>query len=212
MAWRQLDPAEVAEKLQSSETGLASEEALRRYAQYGPNELVEKGRRSLWLMFLDQFRGFMILVLIAAAVVAGVIGEPVDSIAIAVIVLLNAVLGFVQECRAEKAMAALKKMAAPSAVVIRDGQAAPIPAQRLVPGDLVVLEAGNVVPTDLRLTEAVPLQIQEAALTGESKPVEKNSMTIKEPELSIGDRKSMAFKGTLVSCGRGGGALCPTPE
>ena len=120
--WHQLDPTEVADKLQSSERGLASEEVRCRYEQYGPNELIEKGRKSLWMMFLDQFKDFMILVLIAAAVVAGVIGEPADSIAIAVIVILNAVLGFVQEYRAEKAMAALKKLAAPSTVVIRDGQ------------------------------------------------------------------------------------------
>ncbi|MGA6924688.1 MAG: cation-translocating P-type ATPase [Desulfosarcina sp.] len=208
--WHQLDPDETVQKLQSSETGLASEEAHRRYEEYGPNELIVKQRKSLWMMFLDQFKDFMILVLIAAAVVAGVIGEPVDSIAIAVIVILNAVLGFVQEYRAEKAMAALKKMAAPSAVVIRDGQAETVSAERLVPGDLVLLEAGNVVPADLRLNEAVQLRIQEATLTGESVPVEKDSTTIKEADLSIGDRKNMAYKGTLVSYGRGRGLVTHT--
>lgn len=208
--WHQLDSNEVAQKLESSETGLASEEARRRYAQYGPNELIEKKRKSLWMMFFDQFKDFMIIVLIAAAFVAGVIGEPADSIAIAVIVMLNAVLGFVQEYRAEKAMDALKKLAAPSAVVIRDGQAASVAAAQLVPGDLVILEAGNVVPADIRLTEAVQLRIQESALTGESVAVEKDSRSIEEADLSIGDRKNMAYKGTLVTYGRGQGLVTGT--
>ncbi|MBN2244083.1 MAG: cation-translocating P-type ATPase [Acidobacteria bacterium] len=208
--WHRLDPEEAAQKLQSSDDGLDSGEAERRYQRYGPNELVEKRRKPLWMMFLDQFRDFMIVVLIAAAVVAGVIGEPADSIAIAVIVILNAVLGFVQEYRAEKAMAALKKLAAPSAVVIRDGRAESVPAQRLVPGDLVILEAGNVVPADLRLTEAVQLRIQESTLTGESVPVEKDIAPIGEAELPVGDRKNMAYKGTLVTYGRGRGLVTET--
>jgi len=208
--WHQLDSTEVLEKLQSSDMGLASEEARRRLERYGPNELVEKRRKSVWMMFLDQFKDFMILVLIAAAVVAGVIGDPVDTIAIAVIVLLNAVLGFVQEYRAEKAMAALKKLAAPSATVIRDGRAESIPAERLVPGDVVILEAGNVVPADIRLMEAVQLRIDEAALTGESVPVEKCTAALSETELSIGDRKNMAYKGTLVTYGRGRGLVAAT--
>jgi Ca2+-transporting ATPase len=208
--WSRLDPKDVVQKLQSSDTGLASEEAHRRYAQYGPNELIEKQRKSLWIMFLDQFRDFMILVLIVAAIVAGVIGEPVDSIAIAVIVMLNAVLGFVQEYRAEKAMAALKKLAAPSTVVIRNGQAETVPANQLVPGDLVLLEAGNVVPADLRITETAQLRIQESALTGESMAVEKDSAPIKEADLPLGDRKNMAYKGTLVTNGRGQGLVTDT--
>jgi P-type Ca2+ transporter type 2C len=208
--WHQLDPKEVLEKLQSSGKGLASEEAHQRLERYGPNELIEKGRKSLWMMFLDQFRDFMILVLIAAAVVAGVIGEPSDTIAIAVIVLLNAVLGFVQEYRAEKAMAALKKLAAPSATVIRDGRPESITAQRLVPGDLVVLEAGNVVPADIRLTEAAQMRIDEATLTGESVPVEKDSAALRAADLSIGDRINMAYKGTLVTYGRGLGLVAAT--
>lgn len=208
--WHQLDAAKVAEKIQSSETGLASEEARRRYEEYGPNELVEKRRKSIWMMFLDQFKDFMIVVLIVAAIIAGAIGEPADSIAIAVIVILNAVLGFVQEYRAEKAMAALKKLAAPSAVVIRDGQTESIAAEQLVPGDIVVLEAGNVVPADIRLTETVQLRIQEATLTGESMPVEKDNIALKGDDMSIGDRKNMAYKGTLVSYGRGKGIVTET--
>ncbi|MGB8718129.1 MAG: HAD-IC family P-type ATPase, partial [Desulfobacterales bacterium] len=210
ISWHQLDPKEVLEKLQSSGKGLASEEAHERLERFGPNELIEKGRKSLWMMFLDQFKDFMILVLIAAAVVAGVIGEPSDTIAIAVIVLLNAVLGFVQEYRAEKAMAALKKLAAPSATVIRDGRPESITAQRLVPGDLVVLEAGNVVPADIRLTEAAQMRIDEATLTGESVPVEKDSAALRAADLSIGDRINMAYKGTLVTYGRGLGLVAAT--
>jgi len=208
--WHQLDPREVAEKLQSSDRGLAPEEARRRWERHGPNELIEKRRKAWWRMFLDQFKDFMILVLIAAAVVAGLIGEPSDTIAIAVIVLLNAVLGFVQEYRAEKAMAALKKLAAPAATVIRNGQAASLPAEQLVPGDRVILEAGNVVPADIRLTEAVQLRIDEAALTGESAPVEKDTAAFREADLSIGDRKNMAYKGTLVAYGRGQGLVAET--
>ena len=208
--WHQLDPREVTERLQSSDSGLTPEEVRQRLERFGPNELIEKKRKSLGMMFLDQFKDFMILVLIAAAVVAGVIGEPSDTIAIAVIVLLNAVLGFVQEYRAEKAMAALKKMAAPSATVIRDGKPDTIPADRLVPGDLVLLEAGNVVPADIRLSETVQLRTEEAALTGESLPVGKQTEALPEEDLSIGDRKNMAYKGTLVTYGRGQGLVTAT--
>lgn len=208
--WHQFDPKEVLEKLQSSDMGLVSEEARRRFEHYGPNELIEKKHKSLWMMFFDQFKDFMIMVLIAAAVVAGVIGDPVDTIAIAVIVLLNAVLGFVQEYRAEKAMAALKKLATSSATVIRDGRTESISAELLVPGDLVILEAGNVVPADIRLTETIQIRIDEATLTGESVPVEKDSATLSETDLSIGDRKNMAYKGTLVTYGRGRGLVAAT--
>ena len=208
--WYRLDPKEVLEKLQSSGKGLASEEAHKRLERYGPNELIEKKHKSLWMMFLDQFKDFMILVLIAAAVVAGVIGDPVDTIAIAVIVMLNAVLGFVQEYRAEKAMAALKKLSAPSATVIRDGRAESIPAERLVPGDMVIMEAGNLVPADIRLMEAVQIRIDEAALTGESVPVEKDTTALRETDLPIGDRKNMTYKGTLVTYGRGQGLVVAT--
>lgn len=210
IAWHLLNPKEVLEILQSSDMGLDSNEARRRFERYGPNELIEKRRKSWWMMLLDQFRDFMILVLIAAAVVAGMIGEPADSIAIAVIVLLNAVLGFVQEYRAEKAMAALKKLAAPSATVVRNGHPEAIGAEGLVPGDLVLLEAGSVVPADIRLTEAVQARIDEAALTGESVPVEKDSAALPEADLPIGDRHNMAYKGTLVTYGRGQGLVVAT--
>jgi len=208
--WHQLEWKEALQRLQSSETGLAREEARRRLERFGLNELIEKERKSAWVMFFDQFKDFMIVVLLAAAVVAGLIGEPADTIAIVVIVVLNAVLGFVQEYRAEKAMAALKKMAAPMATALRDAQAESLPAAQLVPGDVVILEAGNVVPADLRLMEAVDLRVDEAALTGESVPVEKRTVALPEAELPIGDRNNMAYKGTLVTYGRGRGVVVAT--
>ena len=208
--WHQLDLQRVAAKLETSAEGLSSAEVRARLARYGPNELIEKEPKSLWVMFLNQFKDFMILVLIAAAVVAGAVGELADTIAIVVIVVLNAALGFVQEYRAEKAMAALKKLAAPNAAVMRDGRPESVPAEGLVPGDLVILEAGNVVPADIRLTEAVQLRIDEAALTGESVPVEKNAAALPEADLPVGDRRNMAYKGTVVSYGRGRGLVAET--
>ena len=208
--WYQLDTAKLMEKLESSDRGLSPVEAERRLESHGPNELVEKARKSPWTMFLDQFKDFMIMVLIAAALVSGLIGEISDTIAIVVIVALNAVLGFVQEYRAEKAMAALKKMASPSATVVRDGRAESVDSKMLVPGDLVVLEAGNIVPADIRLTQAARLRIDEATLTGESAPVEKDSAAIKEEGLPVADRKNMAHKGTQVAFGRGEGLVTAT--
>jgi Ca2+-transporting ATPase len=208
--WHQLEWKEALERLQSSETGLGAQEAGRRLERYGANELIETKRRSAWAMFFDQFKDFMILVLLAAAVIAGLIGEAADTIAIVVIVVLNAVLGFIQEYRAEKAMAALKKMAAPMATVLREGRIETVPAAQLVPGDVVILEAGNVVPADIRLMEAVDLRVDEAALTGESVPVEKRTAALTEAELPIGDRHNMAYKGTLVTYGRGRGVVVAT--
>jgi Ca2+-transporting ATPase len=208
--WHQLAAQEALERLHSSGQGLAPEEAEQRLQRFGANELIEKRPKSLGMMFLDQFKDFMILVLIAAAVVAGIIGDPVDTIAIAVIVLLNAVLGFIQEYRAEKAMAALKKLSAPSATAIRAGRPVSVPAERLVPGDLVILEAGNMVPADIRLLEAVRLRIDEAALTGESLPVEKDAAALNDADLAIGDRKNMSYRGTMVTYGRGQGLVVET--
>jgi P-type Ca2+ transporter type 2C len=208
--WHQLNADEAMDRLHSSGSGLLPEEARKRLEHFGPNALIEKKRKSLLMMFLDQFKDFMILVLIVAALVAGIIGEPSDTIAIAVIVLLNAVLGFVQEYRSEKAMAALKKLAAPSAAVIRNGRFETITADGLVPGDLVVLEAGQVVPADIRLIETIRLQTEEAALTGESMPVEKQTEELPEAHLPVGDRRNMAYKGTMVTYGRGRGLVTAT--
>lgn len=162
------------------------------------------------MMFLDQFKDFMILVLISAAIISGFIGEPVDTIAIIVIVVLNAIIGFIQEYRAEKAMEALKKMAAPFAIVNRDGVATNIPASEIVPGDVVFLDAGRIVLADLRLTDSQRLMVEEAALTGESIPVEKVSESISGENIPLGDRKNMAYKGTFVTYGRGAGIVTAT--
>lgn len=210
MRWHQKKTDEVIEDLGSSLKGLSPEEAEKRLQEYGPNELKEKKKKTVFMMFLDQFKDFMIIVLMAAAVISGIIGEPSDTIAIVVIVVLNAVIGFVQEYRAEKAMAALKKMAAPTATVIRNGMPENIPASQLVPGDVVLLDAGKVVPADLRLTEAAQLKVEEAALTGESIPVEKHTKALHDELLPIGDRKNMAYKGTFVTYGRGVGVIAAT--
>ncbi len=208
--WHRKEAEDVMKMLGTSPTGLDTEEAARRLAQYGPNELIEKRARSPLLMFLDQFRDFMILVLIAAAVISGIIGEASDTVAIIVIVVLNAVIGFVQEYRAQRAMAALRKMAAPSATVTREGRPSTIPASRLVPGDIVSIEAGEVVPADIRLSWAAQLSVEEAALTGESAHIEKHPDALHEDFHALGDRKNMVFKGTIVSNGRGMGVVVAT--
>ena len=208
--WHTLPIDATLQCLHADAQGLTSAEAAARLQQYGPNALPEGRGRSVARMLLDQFADFMILVLIAAAVVSGIVGEPSDTIAIFVIVLLNAAIGFTQEWRAERAMAALRRMAAPSARVRRDGAVATLAADGLVPGDVVLLEAGNVVPADLRLIEAAQLRVAEAALTGESQPVEKRTEALAETQLALGDRGNMAWKGTLVANGRGTGVVVAT--
>lgn len=191
-------------------TGLAQDEADARLERFGRNELPEGSGRSIFRMAFDQLSDVMILVLIAAAIVSGVVGDPVDTIAIAVIVLLNAVIGIIQEWRAEQAMAALRKMAAPSARVRREGGTVDLSSPEIVPGDIVLLEAGNVVPADLRLLESVHLNIAEAALTGESQPATKQTGQLTDASLALGDQTNMAWKGTLVGTGRGTGVVVGT--
>lgn len=210
MQWHTGKPEEIMEKLGSSPLGLAATEAQNRLRVHGPNELTEKAKKTLFMMFLDQFKDFMILVLIAAAVIAGVIGEASDTIAIIVIVVLNAVIGFVQEYRAEKAMELLKKMSAHTALVLRNGVHGEIPAVQLVPGDVVILEAGEIVPADMRLIESSRLKIEEATLTGESVPSEKHSNPLPDEQLPVGDRRNMAYKGTIVAYGHGMGVVVET--
>jgi P-type Ca2+ transporter type 2C len=190
--------------------GLTAKEAQARLESHGENELPEGSGRSVWRMVFDQFTDFMIIVLIAAAVVSGIVGDPVDTIAIVVIVVLNAIIGVVQEWRAEQAMAALREMAAPSATVRRDGRAVEVSSTEVVPGDIVLLEAGDVVPADLRLVEAARLTVAEAALTGESQAVDKATTALSDPDLGIGDRSNMAWKGTTVGNGRGVGVTVAT--
>ncbi len=209
--WHLLSPGEVATHLAvDPDAGLTSEEASRRIAQYGPNDIRERPPRPLWRMFLDQFTDFMILVLIGAAIISGIVGEPPDAIAIVVIVLLNGVIGFVQEYRAERAVAALKLLAASTARVRRDGQVTEMSALQLVPGDVVLLEAGNTMPADLRLIETVQLKVDESPLTGESVPVEKRTASLHEADAPLGDRVSLAYKGTSVTYGRGCGLVVAT--
>ena len=190
--------------------GLPEEEAGRRAEQHGPNEIRGRPRRSLVGQFIDQFKDFMILVLIAAAVISGVMGDLVDTLAIVVIVVLNAIIGFVQIWRANQAMAALQQLAAAQATVLRGGQAQVVPATELVPGDIVLLEAGNKVPADLRLVEIAQLRVDESALTGESITIEKHAGVLTGVVHALGDRLNMAFKGTTATHGRGRGLVVAT--
>jgi Ca2+-transporting ATPase len=203
--------AEVLRTLAVEPThGLTAAEAATRLVQHGPNALVEGRRRGPVRMFLDQFTDFMIVVLLIAAVVSGAIGDVTDTVVILVIVVLNAVIGFIQEYRAEAAIAALRQMTAPVARVLRDGRSHSIPAQELVPGDIVLLEAGAVVPADVRLLEVAALQTQEAALTGESAAVHKSVDARIAHDAALGDRFTMAYKGTLVVHGRARGVVAAT--
>ena len=191
-------------KLETNQTtGLTGAVAAQNLERDGPNELLEAGSKSLWLILLEQFTGTMVIVLIVAAVVSLALGEYVEAIAILVIVILNALLGFTQEYRAEKAMAALKQLSSPNVQVKRDGQVLKLPARDLVAGDIVTLEAGNLVSVDGRLLESANLRVQEAALTGESVPVDKAIAIIAEGVTALGDRRNMAYMGTAVSYGRG---------
>ncbi|MCI0475589.1 MAG: cation-translocating P-type ATPase [Anaerolineales bacterium] len=190
--------------------GLTTQEAQARAAQHGYNELTERPRPGFLKMLLDQLNNFLVIILIVAAVISLLLGEIVDATAIMAIVVLNSILGVVQESKAEQALAALKKMAAPNAMVIRDGHQAMIPSRELVPGDIVLLEAGNYVPADMRLIESVNLKIEEASLTGESVPVNKNASVVLDKDLPIGDRKNSAFMSTLVTYGRGKGLITGT--
>jgi P-type Ca2+ transporter type 2C len=208
--WHQKEVNEVFEHILSTPKGLSPSEVERRLKEYGPNQLEEKGRKGPLSMLLEQFRDFMILVLIGAAVVSGFIGELADTIVILAIVIANAIIGFVQEYRADRAMAALKEMAAPVATVLRQGEAAKVAASLLVPGDVVLLDAGSIVPADMRLIEAAQLKVEEAALTGESVPVDKLAAVLRQQDLPLADRTNMAFKGTVVSYGRGAGVVVAT--
>jgi Ca2+-transporting ATPase len=201
------ESSEVLKELDTSPQGLSDAEAMRRLAADGPNKLREKPGRSPLSLFLGQFTDVMVVVLLVAAVISGLIGEVSDTIVIAIIVVLNAVIGFVQEYRAEKAVAALKKMAEPFSTVVRGGRVTDIPTEALVTGDVVMLEAGRIVPADMRLFEAALMRVDESALTGESATVEKTTRALSGEDLSVGDRLNMVFKGTIVTYGRGRGAV-----
>lgn len=219
--WHSLPAQAVLDHLKVRESGLTSAEAAERLAQYGPNQLTEKPGPGFLKMLWDQINSFVVWLLIVAAIISGLIGwneyrhtgetiEFIETGAILAIVILNATLGIIQERRAEQALATLKKLAAPDAHVLRDGRRVTIPARELVPGDIVFLEAGNFVPADVRLLEAVNLRIEEASLTGESLPVQKNAASILDKNVPLGDRKNTAFMGTTVSYGRGRGVVVAT--
>ncbi len=209
-AWHALTPDDVLKHLEVQDDGLSEEQAARRLNQYGQNQLQEAPRPTFWHMLWDQLNNFVVILLIVASIISALLGDYIEAGAIMAIVVLNAVLGIVQEQRAEEALAALKRLAAPDAQVLRGGSRQVIPARDLVPGDIVFLEAGNYIPADVRLLEAVNLRVEEASLTGESLPVQKSAATIMDKDVPIGDRKNTAFMGTLVSYGRGRGVVVST--
>mgnify|MGYP000032390330 CR=1 FL=1 len=208
--WHSLPLEQVFAALRSTATGLAGAEAARRLGEHGPNELQATRRISPWVLLAGQFKNVLIVILLIATALSAFLGHGVEATAIAVIVLFAVLLGFVQEYRAERAIEALRQMAAPTATVLRDGQEVEAPARDLVPGDVVLLRAGDKVPADVRLIEAVNLQVDEAALTGESVPVEKHTAPLPDAALAIGDRKNMAYAGTAATYGRGRGVVVAT--
>jgi Ca2+-transporting ATPase len=203
--------ADLTRELQTHlENGLSSEQARRRLQEHGPNELKEKPRPGFLSMVIDQFNNFLVILLLVAAFISLLLGEYVDASAIFVIVALNAVVGVIQESKAEAALAALKKMSAPNAQVLRDGHQVTVASHELVPGDIVLVEAGNNIPADMRLVESVNLKVAEASLTGESVPVEKVAHAVLDKEIPLGDRKNSAFMSTVVTYGRGKGLVTAT--
>jgi Ca2+-transporting ATPase len=209
--WHALGPEQILKQLATpSESGLTSEEAAKRLQTYGPNQLEEAPGVTFWQMLIDQFNSFVVIMLIVAAIISALLGDWEEAAAILAIVILNATLGVIQERRAEQALTALKKLAAPEAQVVRDGLRQSLSSTQLVPGDIVLLEAGNYVPADIRLLEAANLRIEEAALTGESVPVQKDANIRLEADIPLGDRKNTTFMSTLVSYGRGRGVVVGT--
>jgi P-type Ca2+ transporter type 2C len=190
--------------------GLNEDEAKERLKRAGYNQLTEGEKNSLFGLFIDQFKDFMVLVLLVATLISGLLGEYTDAIAIIAIVLLNAFLGFIQEVRAEKSLSALKKLSAPTAKVLRQGRWNRIDASLLVPGDVISLESGDRIPADVRLIKTESLYVEESALTGESVPVEKNSSRLPRADVSLGDRKNMGYMGTMVVRGNGTGIVVHT--
>ena len=209
-AWHTLTAEQVIVRLGSALAGLSSDDAARRREVYGPNELRSQSRESAWRTFVAQFQNALILILLGGTVISAFLGHALEAGVITVIVLFAVLLGFIQEYRAGRALDALKKMAAPSARVMRDGQEEVVPARDVVPGDVILLRAGDRVPADARLTQAVNLSGDEGALTGESEPVQKTIDALADPQLPLGDRRNMTYAGTLVVYGRGQGVVVAT--
>ncbi|MGE0113535.1 MAG: calcium-translocating P-type ATPase, PMCA-type [Steroidobacteraceae bacterium] len=211
--WHCLTGAETLAALNDARTdaiGLTDEQVAQRRLKHGANVLTEAPPNPWWRLLFKQFADFMILLLLLAAIVSGIIGDIIDTLVISLLVLLNAAMGTFQEYRAERAMRALKAMSAPNALVMRNGQQQEIAAADLVPGDIVLLDAGRIVPADLRLLQSIALRINEAALTGESLPVEKNDAASLHMDAPLAERSNMAYKGTFVSYGRGRGVVIAT--
>src|SRR5690625_3721454 len=191
-------------------TGLTTEEAERRIRTHGFNQLIESKRKPSWLIFMNQFQDFLVMILLAATLIAGLLGEYIDALAIMLIVLLNGLIGFFQEHRAEKSLEKLKQLSAPNMRVLRDGAWTTLPAEHAVIGDIVRIQAGDRVPADLRIVQANDLETEESMLTGESLPVTKHAAKITQTDVAIQDQTNMAFKSTLVTKGSGLGIVVST--
>lgn len=209
-AWHTLSVAAVFDRLDTSESGLTGADAARRLAEHGPNELETSGRTSPWSLLLAQFKNILILILMIAVGLSALLGHTLEAVVIAVILLFAVVLGFVQEYRAERAIEGLRRMAAPVATALRGGEEQDVAARGLVPGDVVLLEAGTRVPADARVIEAFNLKIEEAALTGESLAAKKVTDALADVNLAVGDRTNMVYAGTSVSYGRGSAVVVAT--
>lgn len=201
---------QVMEKLKSSENGISESEAQKRIKEYGYNEFEEKKGKTMLQRFAEQFKDFLIIVLIVAAIISGITGEVTDAVIILLIVVINAIFGVVQENNAEKSLKALKKMSAPMARVVRDGKSRDVHSRELVSGDVVIVEAGKYIPADLRIIESSNLKIEESSLTGESVPVQKDDGIIDKEDVPLGDRTNMAFMSSMVTYGRGRGVVVAT--
>lgn len=209
--WYSKTVQEITEELNTNiETGLSSQEAENRLKQYGPNKFQEGEKTSIWKMLWEQINSILIWILIVAAIISAFVGEITDAIIIFIVIALNAIIGIVEESKAEKALEELKKMSTPKAIVRRDGQIKEISSENLVPGDVVIIDAGRYIPADLRLIETANLQIEESALTGESVPVDKNAGWSSYSEVPLGDQQNIAFMSTLSTYGRGTGIVTST--
>lgn len=216
MNWFNKGISQVEKELQTNiKNGLTEEQVKANYEKYGMNELKQKKKKSLFVKFLEQFKDFMIIVLIVAAVVSGAVGIAegegiTDTIIILIVVVVNAIIGVVQESKAEKSLEALQKLSAHASKVMRNGKITVVQSKELVPGDVVVLDTGDYVPADLRIVESANLKSQEASLTGESVPVDKDAEIIEDEKVSLGDRKNMLFSSSLITYGRGKGIVVET--
>lgn len=202
MNWHLLPLSEIEQSLKTKPSGIDSATASQRLSEYGENKIADKKKKTVLQKLLYQFTDFMILILIAAAIISGILGDVTDTVIILAIVIINAIVGFIQEYRADKAMEALKSMAASNAHILRDEKKVEIPTTDLVPGDVVLLEAGNIVPADVRFFETHQIKVDESALTGESHNVEKNPDELPDGDYSLGDRSNIGFKGTFITNGR----------